>query len=171
MPDVEGGVDMGFIPKDARWYLADIILEHIVEGDRRNRVHINTHLIEAESPEQAHEKSLALGSRSEHEFANTDGNQVRVVFRGLRDLGVIHDALEDGAELIYEEKMGVAEEQLRGWIRSKEQLGVFAPIESNSPGPNCMPESIMKRLEAEGFSREDVEDCDEPGDQPDHGGS
>ena len=130
---------MGFIPKDARWYLADVILEHIVEDDPRNVVHINMHLIEAESPEQAHEKAVTLGSHSEYEFANTDGKQVRVVFRGLRDLNVIHDTLEDGAELIYQEKVGVAEEQLRGWITSKEQLGVFAPIEPNSTGPNYMP--------------------------------
>jgi hypothetical protein len=42
---------MGFIPKGARWYLADIVLEHIIAGDPRNVVHINTHLVEAGSPE------------------------------------------------------------------------------------------------------------------------
>ena len=161
---------MVFIPKDARWYLAYIILEHIVEGDPRNVVHINTHLIEAESPEQAHEKALALGSGSELEYANTDGKRVRVVFRGLRELNVIHDALEDGVELAYSETVEVPEERLRGWITPKEQLGVFAPIEPNR-GPNYMPESVMQMLEAEGFSREDVEGRAEPGAAPDRGGS
>jgi hypothetical protein len=47
---------MGFIPKDARWYWADLILEFTIEGDDRNVVHINTHLIEADSPEQAYQK-------------------------------------------------------------------------------------------------------------------
>jgi hypothetical protein len=28
---------MGFIPKDAKWYLADIVEEIRVEGDRRKR--------------------------------------------------------------------------------------------------------------------------------------
>jgi hypothetical protein len=158
---------MGFIPTDARWYLADIILEHIVEGDSRNLVHINMHLIEAESPEQAHEKALALGSDSEDEYTNTDGRRVRVAFRGLRGLNVIHDALEDGAELAYSEMVGVSEEQLRGWITPMEQLDVFAPIESKSSGPNYMPGSVMQMLEAEGFSRADIAGSAEPRAAPD----
>jgi hypothetical protein len=52
---------MGFMPKDARWYLADVVLEHTIEGDPRNVVHVNMHLIEADSPEQAYEKAVALG--------------------------------------------------------------------------------------------------------------
>jgi hypothetical protein len=43
-------IEMGFIPKDARWYVTDLILEFTIEGDDRNVVHINTHLIEADSP-------------------------------------------------------------------------------------------------------------------------
>jgi hypothetical protein len=153
---------MGFIPTDARWYLADIILEHIIEGDPRNLIHINMHLIEAESPEQAHEKALALGQDSEDEYTNTDGRGVRVVFRGLRGLDVIHDALEDGAELAYSEMVGVPEEQLCEWITPKEQLSVFAPIEPKSGDPNYMPESVMQMLEAEGFSRADTGNSTEP---------
>jgi hypothetical protein len=153
---------MGFIPEGARWYLADVILEHIIEGDPRNVVHVNTHLVEAGSPEQAHEKALALGRDSEHDYANTDGKRVRVMFRGLRELNVIHDALEDGAELAYSATAGVPEEQLRGWITPKERLGVFAPIEAKSGYPNSMPESVMRLLETEGFSREDVENSAEP---------
>jgi hypothetical protein len=149
---------MGFIPKDARWYLADLVLEHTVEGDPRNVVHVNTHLIEADSPEQAYEKAVALGHAGEMEYANTDAKQVRVVFRGLRDLNVIHDALEDGAELIYSESIAVPEEKLCGWITLKEQLGVFAPIESKKDGPNYMPESVMRMLEEAGFNRQDLED-------------
>jgi hypothetical protein len=148
---------MGFIPAGARWYLADVILEHVIEGDTRNLVHVNTHLVEAESPEQAYEKALALGRASEQEYANTDGKRVRVVFRGLCELNVIHDALEDGAELTYSEHAGVPEEQLREWIAPREQLVVFAPIESKDDGPNYMPGSVMQRLEAEGFGSEDVE--------------
>jgi hypothetical protein len=87
---------MAFIPKDARWYLADVVLEHTVEADPRNVVHVNIHLVEADSPER--EKACALGRDAEQVYANSDGKEVRVVFRGLRDLNVIHEALEDGAE-------------------------------------------------------------------------
>lgn len=144
---------MGFIPKDARWYLADVILEHQIDGDTQNVVYVNTHLVEAGSPEEAYEKALALGRGVEREYKNSEGARIRVVFRGLRELNVIHEPLEDGAELMYTVDTGVAEERLRGWIARKEQLTVFAPIAPRS-GPNLMPESIMKKLDAEEFRRD-----------------
>src|SRR5262249_31750593 len=144
------GRAMSFVPKNARWYLADVILEHIVEADPRNLVHVNMHLIEAESPEQADDKALAVGRRSEQEYANTDGKRVRVVFRGLRDLNVVHDPLEDGAELAFSETVGIAEDQLGRWITPKERLSVFAPAAPKIDRPNYMPESVMGMLEAKG---------------------
>jgi len=36
---------MGFIPKDAKWYLAHIVEEIRVEGDHRNVVHTNQILV------------------------------------------------------------------------------------------------------------------------------
>jgi hypothetical protein len=150
-------VDMGFIPKDAHWYLADIVLEHVIEGDPRNVVHVDTHLIEAGSPEQAYEKGTALGRSYQREYANTDGKQVQVISRGLRELNVIHESLEDGAELIYEESFGVPGE-LREWITPKDQLGAFTPTQAKVGCPNYMPESVMRMLETEGFGREDMED-------------
>jgi hypothetical protein len=47
---------MGFIPKDARWYVADLVLEFTIDQDDTNVVHISTHLIEVGSPEQAYQK-------------------------------------------------------------------------------------------------------------------
>lgn len=152
---------MGFIPVDARWYLAEVVLEHRIDGDSRNVVHVNVHLVEAGSADEAYEKAMALGRREEHEYENTDGRLVRMVFRGLRELNVIHEPLEDWAELMYTEDVGVPEEQLCGWITPKEQLAVFAPIESRSD-PNYMPESVMQMLEAKGISREDVMGGSEP---------
>jgi hypothetical protein len=160
---------MGFIPKDARWYLADVVLEHRIDGDAQNVVHVNTHLVEAGSPDEAHEKAMALGRAGEREYENTDGCRVCVVFRGLRELNVVHEPLEDGAELMYTEDVGVPEERLREWIRPREQLAVFAPIESRQDGPNYFPESVMQMLEAKGFIREDVEGRDEPDSKPGRG--
>ncbi len=148
---------MAYIPKGARWYLADVVLEHAVEGDPRNLVHVNLHLIEAESPERAYEKAIALGQASQQVYANTDGQQVRVTFRGLRDLNVIHDGLEDGAELVYEESAGVPEDRLSTWLRAKEQLSIFTERRSKHDVPKYMPDSVMKSLEEAEFSREDIE--------------
>lgn len=137
---------MGFIPPDAHWYLADLVMEFLIEGDPRNVVHINTHLVEASSPDEAHHKALSLGRDAEHEFENTDGRLVRVRFLGLRDLNVIHDPLEDGAELIYQEEIGVPEEQLQTLVTPRNLLGVFAPAEPNLNGPNYLPQEILSLL-------------------------
>ena len=148
---------MGFIPRDARWYFADIVLEHRIDGDRRNVVHVNTHLIEAESPEQAYRKALTVGRQAQSRYVNTEGKQVRVRFRGLRELNVIHEDLQDGAELSYEESVSVPEKVLQRWARRKKNLGVFAPVQAKTQNPNYMPQSIMKELEEAGFSRANLE--------------
>ena len=148
---------MSYIPKDARWYIADVVLEHTIEGDTRNVVHVNVHLIEAESPERAYEKAIALGREAEYVYDNTDGHEVRVTFRGLRELNVIQDVLEDGAELMYEESVEVAEADLLRWLCPKEKLAVFTAPRRQRDLPNYMPESVMKRLEDAGFNRADLE--------------
>src|SRR4051794_9440643 len=149
---------MAYIPNDARWYLADVVLEHTVEGDPRNLVHINTRLVEADSPEQAFAKATALGRESEQVYTNTAGREVRIRFRGLRELNVIHDELEDGAELTYEESAAVPEPELAGWIRPRERLAVFRDDSGFKRDlPNCMPEEVMKSLEEAGFDRRQIE--------------
>jgi hypothetical protein len=40
---------MGYIPTDAKWYLADIVMEITIQGDSRNVVHVNTTLVRADS--------------------------------------------------------------------------------------------------------------------------
>ena len=147
---------MGFIPKDACWYLADVVLEHVIDGDPRNVVHVNTHLIKAGSPNEAYKKALSLGRSNAQRYLNTDGKMVRVTFRGLRELNIIHEPLEDGAELTYEESVGVPRAELREWLRPKTALAVFAPIAPRSASPNYMPESVMKQMEAAGFRRPDL---------------
>ena len=148
---------MGVIPEGARWYLADVVLEHVIEGERRNLVHVNTHLVEAASPEEAHKKAIKLGREHQDRYLNTDGKRVRVRFRGLRELNAIHEDLEDGAEISYQELVAVPESKLEQWARPKKELGVFAPRRPRRSGPNYMPLSIMRELEAAGFSRADVE--------------
>ncbi len=146
---------MGYIPKNAKWYLADLIVEKRIEEEPRSLIHINTLLLRADSPEEAHEKALELGRKEERDYENTDGKVVSVIFRGLEDLNVIHDELEHGAELAYREKVGLTEEQIGALVTPKPQLGVFAPRQP-SAGPNYMPKSVMDELKKEGFDESDV---------------
>ncbi len=41
---------MTYIPQNAKWYLADIVLEITVQDDRENIVHVNLTLIRANAP-------------------------------------------------------------------------------------------------------------------------
>ena len=136
---------MGFIPENAKWYLADIVQEITVEGDPRNVVHTNCVLIHADSPEEAYEKALVLGKESETSYENIDRKSVTFRFRGLRDLNVIHDELKHGCELSYSEEIGMSEAEIEKWISSKEELGVFAPIRP-SRGPDYGDGAITKDL-------------------------
>jgi Domain of unknown function (DUF4288) len=71
---------MSDIPEGACWYIAGVVVEHTIEGDWRNVVHVNTRLIEANSPEEAYRKADVLGLAGEQQYLNTEGKQVRVTF-------------------------------------------------------------------------------------------
>ena len=81
---------MAYIPESAKWYLAEIVEEIIVEGDARNVVHTNLVLVRADSPEEAYEKAVQLGTAVEMSYENLAGKRVTFRFRGLHDLNVIH---------------------------------------------------------------------------------
>jgi hypothetical protein len=137
---------VAFIPEGATWYIAEVVMEITVEDEARNVVHINFLLVRAQSPEEAYEKALRLGNEHETIYLNRDGKKVQCSFRGLRNLAVVYESLEHGAELLYEEKVGVDQETLDALIRPKESLAVFAPIE-RSPGPDYASAKIMREAE------------------------
>ncbi len=136
---------MGYIPKDAKWYLADIVLEITIESDPRNVVHTNLVLIRADSPEEAYQKAMELGTANEASWENANGKRVAFRFRGLRDLNVIHVQLGHGAELIYNEDIGVDEAAIQKWITPKEKLAVFSPI-IPSTGPDYRSSEIVNKI-------------------------
>lgn len=136
---------MGFIPKDAKWYLADIVEEIRVEGDRRNVVHTNIVLVRADSPTEAYAKAMALGKRGNTKYRNPRGKTVTIRFRGLKDLNVIHDELEHGSEITFSRNVGVSEKKIKNWILPKRKLGVFAPIRPHR-GPDYASAEVIEMV-------------------------
>jgi hypothetical protein len=136
---------MAWIPKNAKWYLADLIMHHQIASEARHLVHINLTLIRADSPEQAYTEAERLGHAAEITYENSDSNQVQIVFRGLMDLNVIHDKLEHGAELAYTQRICNTENEVREIVTEKAQLTVFRHREASSR-PNYMPKSIDDEL-------------------------
>ena len=161
---------MAYIPDDAKWYIAEIVQENRIEGDSHSVVYVNWNLIRADSPEEAYVRAIELGTSIARDYENTDGKIVTVKFRGLSDLHVIHDELEPGAELIYEEHDAVKEDDITKFILDKSQLSVFRPYEPHSPdSPNLMPTSVaadlmkyLKEIESERDNNGENDEQNEP---------
>lgn len=149
---------MGFISPNAKWYLAEIVLQIAVEGDPRFVVHTNMVLVRADSPDDAYIKATELGITQESSYQNPADKLVTFTFRGLRDLNAIHEELEHGAELIYSEQTDMDEAAIQKWISVKEDLGVFAPRKPSS-GPNYASKDVIRQLREE-FPSLDLGDLD-----------
>lgn len=146
----EGRIAVGYIPKDAKWWLAEIVEEIRVEGERNNVVHVNWVLIRADSPGEAYAKAMEQGTDGEVSYLNPKGQMVTIVFRGLRSLHVIHDDLEDGAEITYEELIGVPEAEITAMVRPQAELEAFLPYDPTpTPGrPDYTSKGILDEAEA-----------------------
>jgi uncharacterized protein DUF4288 len=136
---------MGFIPKDAKWYVAEIVEEIRVAGDHRNVVHTNQTLIRADCPDEAYSKAIAFGKKGNTTYKNPEGRTVTIRFRGLRNLDVIHDELEHGSEIGFTRDVGVSEKKIKSWILPKRRLGVFAPIRPNG-GPDYASAEVVQEV-------------------------
>lgn len=148
---------MTYIPEDAKWYLAWTVMEITVEGDPRNVVHTNLHLIRADSPDEAYEKAIALGKESEISYENPEGKLVTFVFRGLKNLVVVYDELEHGAELTYDEKIEVSEADIQRMLTPKDQLTVFDTT-GVSDKPNYEAKEVVEELAKRFVCFEDPQD-------------
>jgi hypothetical protein len=139
---------MGFVPRDAEWYLAEIVQELTVANDPRNIVWRNLTLIHGESPDDAYEQALHLGRSGDTEYLNPAGKLVTIRFRGLSFLDVIHDPLEHGAELTFQSNVSVAPDDLNRLLLPKERLHLFCPT-VKPDGPDVASSEIVQEVEGE----------------------
>ncbi|XHX75748.1 MAG: DUF4288 domain-containing protein [Stenomitos frigidus ULC029] len=138
---------MAYIPKDAKWYIAELVMECQIEGELSNVVHIDIILVRADSPEEAFEKAEQLGREGEVSYLNPKDQRATWSYRGLRDLNVIHDELEHGTELLFEEEIGISEDKVKALLTAKSQLNVFRPNEPREPSyPNYISKEIMDEV-------------------------
>ena len=134
---------MGYIPVDAEWYIAEMVMEITVHGARCNVLHRNLILLKARSPQEAYDKAIQTGQDGQTTHTNPKNQLVEIRFRGISKLDVVYDAIEDGAELAYEELLGVPETQIQQMIPPKEKLEAFIPP---NPGQEHDPEEAVKML-------------------------
>ena len=137
---------MAYIPRNARWYIAEIVERLQVQGDPRAVVHVNLCLIDATGPAIAYRKALALGKAAEITYLNPKGRKVTVEFLGLRDLNVVHDRLEHGAELLYRQYVGLTAAAARKLVTGRMKLSIFRPLERPSSPDYSSAEAVEAAL-------------------------
>lgn len=133
----------------AKWYIAELVIECRIENDLRNVVHVNIVLVRASSSEDAFEKAEQLGHEGADTYLNPDGRVVTFTYRGLRDLYLVYeDELEHGTELVFEEEIDVSEEDLQEMITPKSELALFRPNQPQDlDKPNYACKGIMDEVE------------------------
>jgi len=116
--------------KTRQWYISHEILyaEHDDQKiDEPSPVWENLILIQANGPEEAYEKAMEHGRMSENEI-QINGKQGHFKFCGLKDLMLVYDELEDGAELEWYE-MELTRAQAKKLTKPKELLHAFNPTD------------------------------------------
>jgi len=134
---------VGYIPEDAEWYIAELVMEITVQGARCNALHRNLILINAHSPEEAYAKAVSNGKNGETDYTNLKDQSVEIRFRGISKLDVVYDPFEDGAELYFEEQLAVPESEILRMVPPKEKLDAFTPP---SPGKERDPDYRSKAV-------------------------
>jgi hypothetical protein len=137
---------MAFVPDNAEWFLAEIVQEIRVTGCKRNIVQLNFVIIHASSPEAAYDRAHKFGKKGNMSYTNEKGKRVSIRFRGLRNLDVIYDPLEDGCEIMFDEKLGVTEAGIKKLVRPKKNMEVFLPIRGRPGRPNYSSKEIMDEV-------------------------
>ena len=113
-----------------KWYISHEILCAQPDDQRIDEpltVWENLILIRANGPEEAYEKAMEHGRISENEI-RINGKKGHFKFCGLKDLMLVYDELEHGAELEWYE-MELTSAQANELTKPKEQLHAFNPTD------------------------------------------
>lgn len=125
------------ILKTRNWYIAHEILYFEPRFRRKSKgteltVWENLILIKAKSPQQAYEKAIEHGRASE-QAVRIDGEHGKCRFRGLRDLILVYDKLEDGAELEWR-VLQASSVRLKRLVTTKQKMQAFKYVREKSRG-------------------------------------
>jgi hypothetical protein len=109
------------------WYISHEVL-YAETGKEAPTEHLtvweNLILIRANSPNEAYKKAMKHGKMSEDKV-RINGKTGKLRFFGLRDLVLIYEDLEDGAELEWHETQ-LTKVKMKKLLRAKERLHAFS---------------------------------------------
>jgi hypothetical protein len=76
----------------ARWYIAELVEELILDANVRNVIHRKTRVIFADSEEDAYEKALSLSSEHELTYLNQTHKTAQTRYWSLNELNLLQDS-------------------------------------------------------------------------------
>lgn len=82
-------------PETARWFIAELVEELILDGNVKNVIHRKTRVIFADSHEDAYEKALSLSQEHEPTYLNQTYNVPQVRYWGLNELSLVQEESSD----------------------------------------------------------------------------
>jgi hypothetical protein len=91
--------DMADSPETARWYIAELVEELILDGNIRNVIHRKTRVILADCQEDAFDKALSLSQEHEPTYLNQTLNGAQTRYWGLNELNLLQAESEVPVQL------------------------------------------------------------------------
>ena len=82
-------------PEVARWYIAELVEELILDGNVLNVIHRKTRVIFADSEEDAYEKALSLSQEHEVTYLNQTHKGAQTRYWGLNELNLLQEERTD----------------------------------------------------------------------------
>jgi site-specific DNA-cytosine methylase len=83
--------DMADSSETARWYVAELVEELILDANVRNVIHRKTRVIFADSEEDAYEKALSLSSEHEITYLNQTHKSAQTRYWSLNELNLLQE--------------------------------------------------------------------------------
>jgi hypothetical protein len=95
-----------------RWFWAWIVQAAVTKSERKSpdapyEVWKNLVIVQASDEMEAHEKAVAIGKAEQGDCRGTlrlNGKLAIARFLGIADMGVVHDELADGCEILWQLK-------------------------------------------------------------------
>ena len=75
----------------ARWYIAELVEELILDANVRNVIHRKTRVIFADSQEDAYEKALSLSTEHEITYLNQTHKSAQTRYWSLNELNLLEE--------------------------------------------------------------------------------
>ena len=85
-------------------------------------VHFDLHLVRAWNAVEAYDKALRIGGGKAKQYLGEDGGLVSFIFRGLNDLVMVEEGLEDGSRILFRTQPEMVEQEIQHVVTPREYL-------------------------------------------------